>query len=198
MTELNEIKYKKPVDRPKFSSNLLRNSLILRYTSAQAYKLLLEQFPLPSFSLLKKINKGGVELLKSVKCLLNQNKIDKDVVLLTDEIYLQKEAQYQGGRMIGVDNEGNLYKDVMTFMIVSLKKKFNFVIRAIPEVKIEGKWLADHVDECITSLQENGFHRHGVVSDNHSTNVSAFSHLMHKLRIPIMLVVLLILQKKTV
>ncbi|XP_065664750.1 uncharacterized protein LOC136086382 [Hydra vulgaris] len=29
MTELNEIKYKKPVDRPKFSSNLLRYSLIL-------------------------------------------------------------------------------------------------------------------------------------------------------------------------
>ena len=60
------------------------------------------------------------------------------------------------------------------------KKKFNFVIRAILEVKIEGKWLADHVDECITSLQENGFHVGGVVSDNHSTNVSAFSHLMHK------------------
>ena len=139
MTELNEIKYKKPVDRPKFSLNLLRYSLILRYTSAQAYKLLLEQFPLPSFSLLKKINKGGVELLKSVKCLINQNKIDKDVVLLMDEIYLQKEAQYQGGRMIGVDNEGILCKDVMTFMIVSLKKKFNFFIRAMPEVKIEGK-----------------------------------------------------------
>ena len=180
MTELNEIKYKKPVDRPKFSSNLLRYSLILRYTSAQAYKLLLEQFPLPSFSLLKKINKGGVEPLKSVKCLLNQNKIDRDVVLLMDEIYLQKEAQYQGGRMIGVDNEGILYKGVMTFMIVSLKKKFNFVIRAIPEVKIEGKWLADHVDECIMCLQENGFHVRGVVSDNHSTNVSAFSQLMHK------------------
>ena len=129
---------------------------------------------------MKKINKGGVEPLKSVKCLLNQNKIDKDVVLLMDEIYLQKEAQYQGGRMIGVDNEGILYKGVMAFMIVSLKKKFNFVIRAIPEVKIEGKWLADHVDDCITSLQENGFHVRGVISDNHSTNVSAFSHLMHK------------------
>ena len=180
MTELNEMKYKKPVDQPEISSNLLRYSLILRYTLAQAYKLLLEQFPLPSFSLLKKINKGGVEPLKSVKCLLNQNKIDKDVVLLMDEVYLQKEAQYQGGRMIGVDNEGILYKGVMTFMIISLKKKFNFVIRAILEVKIEGKWLADHVGECITSLQENGFHVRGVVSDNHSTNISAFSHLMHK------------------
>ncbi|XP_065639339.1 uncharacterized protein LOC136072179 [Hydra vulgaris] len=180
ITELNEIKYIKPVDQPKFSSNLLRYSLILRYTSAQAYKVLLEQFPLPSFSLLKKISKGGVEPLKSIKCLLNQDKNDKDVVLLMDEIYLQKKAQYQGGRMIGVDNKGILYKGVMTFMIATLKKKINFVIKAIPEVKIEGKWLADHVDECITSLQENGFHVRGVISDNHSTNVSAFSHLMQK------------------
>ena len=74
-----------------------------------------------------------MEPLKSIKCLLNQNKIDKDVVLPMDEIYLQKEAKYQGGRMIGAVNEGIfIYKGVMTFIIVSLKKKFSFVIKAVP------------------------------------------------------------------
>ena len=66
--------------------------LLLRYTSTQAYKLLLEQFPLPSLSLLKKLNKNGMEPVKAVKVLLDQGEIGEDVVLLFDEIYLQKDV----------------------------------------------------------------------------------------------------------
>ena len=86
-SELQEIRFKKPVDRPKYSVNLLRYAFLLRYSSAQAYKLLLEQFPLPSLSLLKKLNKGGMEPAKAVKVLLDQGKIGEDVVLLLGEIY---------------------------------------------------------------------------------------------------------------
>ena len=55
LNEIQEIRFKKPVDKPKYSVNLLRYALLLRYTSTQAYKLLLEQFPLPPLSLLKKL-----------------------------------------------------------------------------------------------------------------------------------------------
>ena len=99
---------KKPADRPKYSVNLLCYMLLLRYTSTQAYKLLLEQFPLPSLSLW-----GGMEPIKAVKVLLDQEKIG-DVALLLDEIYLQKDVQYQGGKLVVVDSEGNLFKGVMT------------------------------------------------------------------------------------
>ena len=102
LNELQEIRFKNPVDRPKCSVNLLRYALLLRYTSTQAYKLLLEQFPLPALSLLKKLNKGGMEPIKVVKVLLDQGKIGEDVVLLLDEIYLQKHAQYQGGKLVGI------------------------------------------------------------------------------------------------
>ena len=102
LNELQEIRFKNPVDRPKYSVNLLRYALLLRYTSTQAYKLLLEQFPLPALSLLKKLNKGGMEPIKVVKVLLDQGKIGEDVVLLLDEIYLQKHAQYQGGKLVGI------------------------------------------------------------------------------------------------
>ena len=100
---------------------------MLSYASTQAYKLLLEQFPLPSLSLLKKLYKGGMEPLKAVKILLDQGKIGKDIVLL-DEIYLQKDVQYQGGKLVGVG--------VTTFMINSLKQSIPFVIKAAPEVKL--------------------------------------------------------------
>ena len=75
LNELQEIRFEKPVDRPKYSVGLLRYALLLRYNSTQAYKLLLEQFPLPSLSLLKKLNKGGMEPIKAVKVLLDQGKI---------------------------------------------------------------------------------------------------------------------------
>ena len=67
--------------------------------------------------------------------------MDKDVVLLLDEIYLQKDAHYQDGKLVGADEDGNLFKGVMAFMIISLKKCIPFVIKAVPETTIEGKWL---------------------------------------------------------
>ena len=57
---------------------------------------------------------------------------------MLNEIYLLKDVQYQGGKLVGVDSEGNLFKGVMTFMINSFKQSIPFVIKAISKVKIEG------------------------------------------------------------
>ena len=54
-------------------------------------------------SLLKKIDKDGMEPIKAVAVLLDKGKIGEDVVLLSDEIYLQKDVQYQGGKFAGVN-----------------------------------------------------------------------------------------------
>ena len=51
LTELQQIKYMK---KPIFSTNVIKYSLMLRYTSTQSYQLLREELPLPSISLLKK------------------------------------------------------------------------------------------------------------------------------------------------
>ena len=71
---------------------MLRYAPLLRYTSVQVYKLLLQQFPLPSLSLLKKFTEGGIDPLKAAKVLLKQGKIFTEVVLLLDEVYLQKDS----------------------------------------------------------------------------------------------------------
>ena len=97
MNELLKIQFKKLDDKPKFSSELFQLALMLRYTSLSAYRLLLDHFPLPSVSLLKKLSQGGVELLKAIKIMLREGKIDKDVVLLIDEMYLQKEIFHEIG-----------------------------------------------------------------------------------------------------
>ena len=64
-------------------------------------------------------------------------------------------------------------------MISSLKKPIPFVIKAILEIKIGGKWLSEHIDNCITSLNSVGFNVSAIISNNHSTNVLAFKYLFN-------------------
>ena len=99
--------------------------MLLYYTSPQAYRLLLEQFPLPSIIYLKKLSQGGVDSLKAIKLLLDQGKMDKDAILMLDEIFIEKDDQYHGGRMIGADEDGNLFKG-MTSCLIYLHTIMNY------------------------------------------------------------------------
>ena len=142
---LNEMKnrlFYKSKGRPPYFAQMIRFALHLRYTSFQAYKLLLEKFPLPSVSSLHKIQEGGVDALKAVSLLRETGKISSDCVLMIDEMYLQKAAQYQDGKYVGVNENGDLYKGILVFMIVGLTKSIPYVIQAIPQVTFTGTWLS--------------------------------------------------------
>lgn len=178
LEEFLQIRYKKPeVNEPKFSKDLIQLSLMLKYTSASSYRLMQQYFPLPSASYLRSLCEGSLDPVKSIKVLLENQKIDKDIVLLMDEMYLQREVQYHEGKLTGCDEDGTMFRGIMTFMVVGLKNNVPFVIKAIPEAKIEGKWLSDHIDNCLQSLHDAGFKVRAVISDNHSTNVAAFREL---------------------
>ena len=184
LDEMNARRNYKPKGRPPFSAAMIRFALHLRHTSAQAYRLLLEKFPLPSFSLLSKIQQGGVDAVKGIKLLREKGKISKDVVLMVDEMFLQKCVQYMGGKQIGEDENGEMYKGIVGFMIVGLKESIPYVIQSIPEVTFTGKWLCEKIAENIQTLIEAGFRVRAVVSDNHSTNVRAFSCLSKQFHSP--------------
>ena len=68
------------------SSEIIQYALLLRYTSLQSYKLLLDEFPLPSISLLNKIKEGNIDALKAPKLLLENSSISKYIVILFDEM----------------------------------------------------------------------------------------------------------------
>ena len=57
-------------------------------------------------------------------------------------MYLQKGVQWHEGSLVGADRDGELYTGIMVFMIVSLKQSISFVVKACPEYKISGQWLA--------------------------------------------------------
>ena len=105
LDELKQRELYKPTGRSPFSSSMIRFALNLRHTSLQAYKLLLEKFPVPSISLLNKIQQGGVHSLKALKVLREKGGISTDLILMVDEMYLHKAAQYQAGEYVSADEE---------------------------------------------------------------------------------------------
>ena len=70
--------------------------IILRYTSILLYKMLLEDFPLPSLS--KLVKEKSVLYAQALK---KDGKVSEDICLLFDERYSQKCEEYFGGEQIG-------------------------------------------------------------------------------------------------
>ena len=86
------------------------------------------------------------ELLRTNDCM------SSDVILLFDEVRLQKCEEYFGGESLGTDETGNLYKGMTTFMIIGRTKNVPYVVHAVPENKIEAGWLMDELIKCIKCL----------------------------------------------
>ena len=87
---------------------------------------------------------------------------------MTDQMYLQKSAQYQLGENV---EEGNLYKGVFAFLVVELKPSMPFVVQIIPEITFNGQWLAEKISDNIDSLIEIRLCVQGIVTDNISYKV---------------------------
>ena len=63
-------------------------------------------------------------------------------------------------------------------MVVEFKLSTPFVIQAIPEVTFNGQWLAETFIDNFDNLIEFGLCIRGIITDNHSANVNAFSALI--------------------
>lgn len=174
LEEMRQLKYQK---RPVYSANLIRYALLLRHTSLASYKLMLNEFKLPSISLLRRITCGKIDVYEAAKKLKENGNISEDIVLLFDEIHLQKSEEYVGGDSVGADKSGSLYKGVVCFMIVGLKSNIPYLVKTCPETTLNGEWLKDNLLQCIKELQENDFNIRGIVCDNHSSNVAAYQKL---------------------
>ena len=81
----------------------------------------MKEYPFSSLSLLKKITEGQLYSVKCAKSLKLQGVISKDLVLMFGEMYLQKREEYSGGEVIGANENNELYKGLLSFMIVGLK-----------------------------------------------------------------------------
>ena len=161
-----------------YSSEIIQYALLLRYTSLQSYKLLLDEFPLPSISLLNKIKEGNIDALKAAKLLLESSSISKYIVILFDEMDLRNCAEYYEGKFLGSNINNELYKSIVCFMIIGLKENVPYVVKAAPVTFIDSELLRDELLNCLELLITDGFNVRAVICDNHAANFSAFTKLI--------------------
>ena len=106
---------------------------------------------MPSISFLRKILSGKIDTIKAAQRLLKIGSISRDyyVILIFDEMYLQKSEEFSGGESIGADEDGELFKDVVCFIIVGLQSNVPCIIKASPEKTITWEWIKCEVLECL-------------------------------------------------
>ena len=98
--------------------------------------------------------------------------------MIFDEMYLQKRQEYFWGEMIGCDDEGELYKGIVCFMIVGLKESIPYVIKSSPETKVDVNWLKIELLDPLEIRFNCGFRVRAIVCDNHTQNKSSFKKLL--------------------
>ena len=177
--ELIQLCYFSPRGRPKYSSQVVRFSLLLRYTSNSAYSFLKKYIPLPSNSLLRKLKSPSIDNCQALQVLRDQNLIGNDIAILLDEMHLQAQVQFDGHTLIGCNADLGMYTSILCFMVVSLRKSLPFVISAVPLVKNSGDIVYDNLNTCLLFLTQSRFRVRAIISDNHTTNVNAYNLLLN-------------------
>ena len=97
--------------------------------------------------------------------------------MIFDEMYLQRSQEYSGGEMIGCDAERELYKGIVSFMIVDLKESIPYVIKSSPETNTNAKWLKTELLDSLEILSNCGFRVRAIACENHPSNVTSFKKL---------------------
>ena len=83
---------------------------------------------------------GHIDTAKSTKLLKDKEKISSDLCFIFDEMYLQKCEECTGGHLIGADTNSELYKGIVSFMIVGIKNT-PYITKSVPEIKTHADWL---------------------------------------------------------
>ena len=123
-----------------------------------------------SLSLLHKTASTNVGTAAVTTALKQQGRISEDVILILDEIYHQKSAEYFGGDTFRTNEDGDLYKGMLCFMIVGLKNSIPCVIKIVPEKELRC--------QCLKIPHELKFIVRGFVCDDHASNESAYTKLL--------------------
>lgn len=145
--------------RTRYDSSIIIMSFVIYSHSAAAYELLRRFVFLPYKRHLQSIsstfnitpnfkNEHNDEryLEHAIKSLSN---VEKEVALLTDEIYIEPCLQFKSNNITGLseNNSNKLARTVQSYMIKSVYSTFKDIVRLVPVHNVTGKYLHELTDE---------------------------------------------------
>ena len=134
---------------PVYSVEIVRYTLLLRYTSIQSYWMLLEHFPLPSLSLMHKISSDTIHARYILSNVHRPWEIRVNFPMMC--VYYLTIFTYKNMKSILLvirwpcNNEGELYKGLVCFMIGVLKNYIPYVFKSSSETKINADWIKENL-----------------------------------------------------
>ena len=131
-----------------------------------------------SLSLLHKTASSNVGTAVVTTALKQQGRISENVILILDEIYHQKSAEYFGGDTFRTNEDWDLYKGMLCFMFLGLKNSIPCFIKSVPEKELRCQFIKDSLIECLKILHELKFIVRGFVCDDYTSNESAYTKLL--------------------
>ena len=73
---------------------------------------------------------------------------------MLNEVHLQKCLGCEGGELYGSEESVGLYKGLLSFVIVGLKGSVPYIVKSLPETKVEADWMKDEILACVKILHD--------------------------------------------
>ena len=105
---------------------------------------------------MSKLKSGGNDNSKALIALRGINSISEPVLKLFDEMYLHQCDQYSGGKVEGSYANGNLFTGLVCYMVIGLKSNVPYVVRAVSNVNLSGKWLKNELETTLDVVRQAG------------------------------------------
>lgn len=85
---------------------------------------------------------------------------------------MQKCKEYTVENLCGSDENGELCKGIVCFMIVGLKNNIiSYIVRTFTKKEANGEWIKDNILKCLATIIDGyGSTVRGVVCDNQMAN----------------------------
>lgn len=166
----------------RFSPDDLATSFRLRALGSAAYDQFRELLVLPSGRLLRRLT-SGVAQLSNVEyysaIFSNLTDLQRNCVLMVDEMFVKPSLQYQGRQMFGesVNRPGEVATRLLVVMVRSLCGGPSFCLQLLPVVHLSADYLVAVITDSCKLIEKCGGKIICVVADNHRVNQRAFALL---------------------
>ena len=164
----------------RYSANTFITCFSWYSVSSSCYKSLSKFFQLPTVRRLKQLSQGfcpsqgNVDLTYLESRVKNLTSLEKNVILMVDEIYTSERIEYDNGSFVGYTEEGAVAKTVLAFMIKSVTGHHQDMVALYPVDKLDAHGLEDKCMKVLSMINDL-YYVHAICVDNHAVN-RAFYH----------------------
>jgi len=76
---------------------------------------------------------------------------------MIDEVASEKRAEFVGGKLFCVDEEGQVSKSMLCYMIQAVGGKFKDMVAMFPTSRLDAKVVSSHFSRILSTLTDIGF-----------------------------------------